>query len=158
KFFLNVRYGADTPFGPPPGYFKASKGFRAASAYNANGYRGPLSYYKAPLLGGWDWAGLYAGANVGFSAGRSITSTNLFDTAAGDPVFGDDRSSRLNGGFVGGQVGYNWVSNIWLVGIEGDLQDSGQRGGIAFACPGAVCNPALAPVDAPVAIILDHKL
>ena len=29
---------------------------------------------------------------------------------------------------------------------------------MAFACAGAVCNAGLAPVDAPVAISLDHKL
>jgi iron complex outermembrane receptor protein len=158
KFFLTLKYGADTQFGPPPGTFKTPKGLKAANGYAANGYRGPLAYYKAPLLGGADWAGLYAGVNVGFSAGRSITSTLLSDAVTGDPIFGDSRSSKLSGGFIGGQAGYNWVSNIWLVGIEGDLQGSGQRGSIAYACPGAVCNPGLAPVDAPVAISLDHKL
>jgi iron complex outermembrane receptor protein len=159
KFFLTLKYGADTPFGPPPGYFKALKGALASNGSKSpNGYRGPLSYYKAPLLGGWDWAGLYAGVNGGWSAGRALSSTLLSDAAAGDPIFADDRSSKLNGGFIGGQAGYNWLSNIWLVGIEGDLQASGQRGGVAFACPGAVCNAGLAPVDAPVAISLDHKL
>ena len=90
-------------------------------------------------------------------AAKALASTLLSDAATGDPIFADDRSSKLSGGFVGGQAGYNWLSNIWLIGIEGDLQASGQRGGVAFACPGAVCNPGLAP-DAPVAISLDHKL
>src|SRR5205814_1184466 len=98
--------------------------------------------------GGWDWAGLYAGVNGGWSAGRALASTTLNDALTGDPVFaGNDRSSPFQGGFVGGQAGYNWLSNIWLVGIEGDLQVSGQRGGVDFACAGAVCNPGLAPVD-----------
>jgi iron complex outermembrane receptor protein len=159
KFFLTLKYGADTPFGPPPGTFKALKGALASNgAKSPNGYRGPLSYYKAPLLGGWDWAGLYAGVNGGWSAGRALASTLLSDATTGDPVYGDNRSSPLQGGFVGAQAGYNWLSNIWLVGIEGDLQVSGQHGGLAFACPGAVCNPGLAPVDAPIAITLDHKL
>ena len=88
KFFLTLKYGADTPFGPPPGYFKASKGALASNGTKSpNGYRGPLSYYKAPLLGGWDWAGLYAGVNGGWSAGRALASTLLSDATAGDPVF-----------------------------------------------------------------------
>ncbi|MFL6795784.1 MAG: TonB-dependent receptor domain-containing protein [Xanthobacteraceae bacterium] len=158
KFFLTLKYGPDTPFGPLPGYFKARAPATAANGYNANGYRGPLAYFKAPLAGGWSWAGLYAGGNGGWSAGRALANTMLSDAGSGDPLFGDNRSSRLDGGFIGAQAGYNWLSNIWLVGVEGDLQAAAQHGGVAFACPGAVCNAGLLPVDAPVRISLDHKL
>jgi iron complex outermembrane receptor protein len=151
KVFVNVKYGAEGPSGPP-GFFKAPRGYNPSS-----GTHGPL-YFKAPSATEWDWAGLYAGGNIGISAGRSIIQTAFSDAAAGDPLLGDDRSSKLNGVILGGQAGYNWLSNIWLVGVEGDLQYSGQRGSQALSCPGDVCNAGLLPVDAPVAVNLDHKL
>ena len=146
KFFLNVKYGADKPSGPP-GYFKAAR----------KGYDAQI-FYKAPVPTAWTWVGMYLGGNVGYSWGKSITDSALSDAASGDPLFGNTNSAKHDGAIFGGQAGYNWVADIWLAGIEGDLQHSRQRGGLASVCPGDVCNPALAPLDAPVTVSLDHKL
>jgi len=147
KFFLNVKYDAVKPSGGL-GYFKAPR----------TGYEAAPAFFKAPAPAGWSWAGLYVGGNAGYGWGRSVVGTSFSDAATEDPLFGNSISPKLNGAIFGGQAGYNWVSNIVVAGIEGDLQYSGQRGSTAFACPGDICNPALAPVDAPVGISLDHKL
>jgi iron complex outermembrane recepter protein len=47
---------------------------------------------------------------------------------------------------------------LWVAGIEGDLGYAAQRASLAFVCPGNVCNPARAPLDAPVTASLEHKL
>ena len=56
------------------------------------------------------------------------------------------------------QAGYNWTADIWLAGIEGDMQYSRQRGSLTDLCTGDVCNAGLAPLDAPVNVALEHKL
>jgi iron complex outermembrane receptor protein len=45
-----------------------------------------------------------------------------------------------------------------LVGIEGDVQLSRQRGDVTLVCPGDACNPLLAPLDAPAIASFDHRL
>ncbi len=146
KFFLNVKYGADRPSGPP-GYYKAAR----------KGYDAPV-FYKAPVATGSNWAGFYLGANAGYGWSKSITDLGLSDAATGDPLFGGPISAKGDGAIFGGQAGYNWTADIWVAGIEGDLQYARRRGSLTSVCSGDVCNPALAPLDAPVAVNLDHKL
>jgi iron complex outermembrane receptor protein len=146
KFFLNVRYGADQP-GAPPGYYKAPRGFAAP-------YAAPAAYKALPAAA-WNWAGLYVGGNAGYSSGRAITDTSLSDFATEEPLFGFTTNSDLNGAIFGVQAGHNWLANIWLVGIEGDVQHARQRGGASGLCPLDVCP---VPADAPVTTSLDYKL
>ena len=147
KFFLNVKYDAEKPIGPP-GYYKARKVHGAS----------PL-VYKAPVpWSGWTWAGLYVGANAGASLGGSLVETTFREFATDEPLFGSRPSTRLDGAIFGVQAGYNWTADIWLAGIEGDMQYSRQRGSLTDLCTGDVCNPGLAPLDAPVSVGLDHKL
>ncbi|MGI8527766.1 MAG: outer membrane protein [Pseudolabrys sp.] len=69
--------------------------------------RGPYYAPQAPVTG-YNWAGLYAGVNLGYQWG---TTTNNPTSPAG--VAG------------GGQIGYNWQSGQFVFGGETDLQISG---------------------------------
>lgn len=77
-----------------------------------------------------DWGGFYAGANAGWAGADPHTRTTTpFDTAAymnvqsdEDDVkeLGDQRLSSED--FTGGgQIGYNWQSGLWILGIETDF-------------------------------------
>jgi outer membrane immunogenic protein len=67
---------------------------------------GPRPYY-APAARGYNWSGLYAGANVGYEWG-SVTHTSV------DPY-----------GILGGiGAGYNWQNGSFVFGGETDIQAS----------------------------------
>jgi outer membrane immunogenic protein len=102
----------------------------ASSAFAADLAARP--YTKAPVMvdPGYNWTGFYAGLNGGYSWGRANTDiTGLSPIAALIPVpalaaFRQD----VNGGVAGGQFGYNWqVGRTWVLGLEGDIQWSGER-------------------------------
>jgi len=65
----------------------------------------------------YNWAGFYVGANGGYGwATIDTTSTSLFNGA-----FENTTSHNRNGGFVGGQIGYNFFPfPHFLLGFEGD--------------------------------------
>lgn len=80
------------------------------SASAADISRGPSPYYSAPATPGtyYNWAGAYAGINLGYQWGSvSNTSTN---------------PSGIEGGLQGG---YNWQNGQFVYGVETDLQISG---------------------------------
>jgi outer membrane immunogenic protein len=65
-------------------------------------------YYQAPAGSYYNWAGAYAGVNVGYQWGKvKNTGTN---------------PSGLEGGL---QLGYNWQNGQFVYGAETDLQISG---------------------------------
>jgi outer membrane immunogenic protein len=99
--------------------------------------------FKAPMLAAWSWAGPYIGGTIGYSAGRSKTDTVFSDPASATQLFATRASRELDGAIGGAQAGYNWLAGIWLAGIEGDLNYSGQRAGLNAVCPGEICNPSL---------------
>ena len=93
-------------------------------------YKAPV--YKVPARQVYDWTGLYVGVNAGGSVGRSRTHTN-------DPGAGNENETTFLspiGAIGGGQIGYNWQipgSNNFVVGLEADIQASGQRGSACIA-------------------------
>ncbi len=101
-----------------------------------------------PMVPVWSWTGFYIGANAGYSWGRSKTHVDYFNAASGAaivPPAGSitDATLNLNGAIAGGQAGYNWqLDSRWVVGLEGDIQWSGQKGDAGFLCatPGAIGN------------------
>jgi iron complex outermembrane receptor protein len=124
------------------------------------GLKGP-TLYKAPALPAWTWAGLYLGANVGYGWGKSSTDTVFTDATTGAPLFATITSAALKGVSFGGQAGFNWQSGPWVVGLEGDAQQSQQRGqATTFNCAGATCNPAVSAFgfDAPVTASMAQRL
>jgi outer membrane immunogenic protein len=84
-------------------------------------------YLKAPVAVVYDWTGFYFGANGGVGIGRDYTSLAV-------PAGGTLEASHLNpqGGFGGGQIGFNWqLANSPLgaivFGVEADIQGTGMR-------------------------------
>jgi iron complex outermembrane recepter protein len=139
KFFMNAKFGAEPPAEKAQGgYYKGPTGY------------GAPTFYKAPVLLAWSWAGPYLGLNLGYSAGKSKTDATFSDATAGTPLFVTGSSEKLNGAIGGVQAGYNWQAGNWVTGLEADIQKSGQRAAPTYVCPGAVCNPTVVGFDAPV--------
>lgn len=83
-----------------------------------------------------DWTGFYAGLNAGYSWGRTTTD---FVAVGNGTVVSNSDSLNMNGVIGGGQIGFNYnVSPQFLIGIEADLQASGEKGSINRL----VCSPA----------------
>jgi outer membrane immunogenic protein len=112
-------------------------------------------YAKAPVamaVAVYDWTGFYIGGNGGYSWGRSRSDVSFFNTVTGVPIVLPPGSVvtngfDMNGGIAGGQAGYNWQTSNWVLGLEADIQWSGERGRSAFNCAatavGGVCLPGL---------------
>ncbi len=118
--------------------------------------------YKAPpvYVDPWSWTGVYVGLNAGYSWGRSNTDA-AFTTGAA-VLFAANNSFNLNGWLGGGQIGANWQTGNWVLGIEADIQATGQKGGFDFVCPTGICAApfgviALFP-GGPVTASLNQKL
>lgn len=75
----------------------------------------------------FDWSGWYVGLNLGYSWGRSWS--DVTGTTAVPSTFAFTTSTSMDGWLGGGQIGYNWQFNKnWLLGVEADIQGTGQRG------------------------------
>ena len=83
----------------------ASLGFAAASlpAQAADIAPSRMLPVKAPAYLPFNWGGWYAGLNLGGGVGGDVT-----------------------GVIFGGQLGYNWQFGHWVLGVETDIQYSGQ--------------------------------
>ena len=93
----------------------------AADMYRSSGGLKDGPAIAAPAV----WAGFYAGINGGGSFGAS---DNLIVTNdARDATQADIGQFFHDGGFGGGQIGYNWLgwSNQIVLGVEADIQGSG---------------------------------
>ena len=113
--------------------FTAGSAAAADLAVKARPYVAP-----APVF---SWTGWYVGGNVGASFGHAKTDFNVAPvtvTTTGGPftIPGFSGSDLTHpGGFIGGgQIGYNWqFSPNWVVGLEADIQASGEKGSRNFA-------------------------
>ncbi|HXY89608.1 MAG TPA: outer membrane protein [Xanthobacteraceae bacterium] len=83
---------------------------------------------KAPIAPVFDWTGFYAGINAGYGWGRSRYDFGLPGANALD----------VNGGLVGGTVGYNYQIGQTVLGIEGDVDWQNVKG--STACVAGVCQ------------------
>jgi outer membrane immunogenic protein len=93
-------------------------------------------YTKAPPMVDpvFSWTGWYIGVNGGGSFGSSTGRLDSFTTAPPGASFlpavtagGTPQSlgAKHEGGFGGGQVGYNWQQGMWVYGLETDIQGAG---------------------------------
>ncbi|MGX1324347.1 outer membrane immunogenic protein [Bradyrhizobium sp. USDA 377] len=90
---------------------------------------GARPYVKAPPVvdPGWGWTGFYAGLNAGYSWGRANTTIAPIALPLPAVQFGSSHQN-VDGWLAGGQIGYNWqVDPKWVVGLEGDIQATGER-------------------------------
>jgi len=82
-------------------------------------------YTKAPALAAvYDWTGFYIGVNAGVGLGRDRLQHDWI--GAGTPY---SFYTSPQGGFGGGQIGYNWQTGSVLgpivFGVEADIQGAG---------------------------------
>lgn len=103
-------------------------GVLLGTAVNANAADLPARMYtKAPAMAVvYDWTGFYIGVNAGYGVGRSRTIQN-FPGSSFDTFYQQER-----GGLAGGQIGYNWQTNMGLLGpvlfgVEADIQGADMR-------------------------------
>ena len=96
-----------------------------------------------PLVAVYSWTGWYAGVNVGYSWGRSETDVAYFTSPGGVPIVPPPGSivsgtADLDGWIGGGQIGGNLQNGNWVVGLEADIQWSGQKGSSDFLCAATI--------------------
>src|SRR5262249_53668723 len=97
-----------------------------------------------------NWSGFYVGVNAGGSIGRDGTTDSIaLNPAAGpgviNPISNTAYSQALAGGIFGGQAGFNWPAGQWVIGVEGDVDWSGQRDNLRinnFIASSVVVAPA----------------
>ena len=82
-------------------------------------------YTKAPALAAvYDWTGFYIGVNAGVGIGRDRTQHDWIGTGTPYSFY-----TSPQGGFGGGQIGYNWQTGSVLgpivFGVEADIQGAG---------------------------------
>ena len=78
----------------------------------------------------YNWTGFYVGLNAGGSWGHQATSDRY---RLGAVIFSN--SDNLDGFIGGGQIGYNWQVNQWVLGLEADFQGSTQKADGTFVIP-----------------------
>ncbi len=104
------------------------------SANAADLYRGPAGGgYKDGPVEYDSWTGVYAGANGGYGWGANADNVILADT--GLPAFALIPGIRPEGGFGGGQIGYNWQGLYhprFVIGVEADIQGAGIQDSITY--------------------------
>lgn len=120
----------------------ASVGVFAGAGLASAADLGAVPYNKTPayIVPVYDWSGAYVGVNVGYGWGRSADTSTL----AVPPLFTDTATLRTNGVSGGAQIGYNLQMQSWLVGLEGDIQATGQSNSHSYNCAAGLC--AFAPV------------
>jgi outer membrane immunogenic protein len=113
--------------------------------------------YKAPAVEPYSWTGFYVGGNVGYSWGNTDSTVSIPNLATlGITGFSD--SLNPDGIIGGGQVGYNWQANAnWVLGIEADIQASGQKDSGSVSIPFSLPFQEV-PVNGTVSISHEEKL
>jgi outer membrane immunogenic protein len=109
---------------------------------------GAASAAAAERAATYSWTGWYVGVNGGWTFGNNSTGSlvgytpafrNAVRAGSTPGIFG----ANHEGGFGGGQIGYNWQIAHWLVGIETDFQgaDMGRIASLSYS--GAISDPSI---------------
>jgi outer membrane immunogenic protein len=120
-----------------------------------------LPAYKAlPSAPAFSWTGLYLGIHGG--AGFGTKSFDYRDVTPAAPFLWQS-SFPVNGGLVGGQIGFNWQVNNWLLGIEAegswaDLEGHSLCNTTIFFLNCASKTDALATATARLGFVMDRGL
>jgi outer membrane receptor protein involved in Fe transport len=155
-------FGLSQKFGPGASTDKSGSATPSSSTSYGAPASAPSGYMRprksnSPIEGVWNWAGLYFGGNLGYTAGRFNTDTSFSDSSLGIPLLATGSSIKRDGPLGGGQAGYNWQWGIWLAGTEADLEFAHQRTLTAPVCSGIICNPAIG-LAAPELLTHEHNL
>jgi outer membrane immunogenic protein len=127
--------------------------FASGSAFAATPKKKTPPLPPPPSAPVYSWTGWYVGGNVGYSWGAARTDITGNATTFSVPCCGDQglpssfafaysKTTHLNGVIGGGQFGFNLqVSPQWVLGVEADIQGSGERGSSTFVDPfsGQIC-------------------
>ncbi|HEY4143008.1 MAG TPA: outer membrane protein [Pseudolabrys sp.] len=94
---------------------------------------------KAPAaVSSYDWNGFYLGVNAGYAVANNPGKATTVFIPSGVTDDNIDADTGAKGWLAGVQAGYNWQSGPLLLGVEADIQATGQKG---TACLG--CTPAI---------------
>jgi outer membrane immunogenic protein len=74
----------------------------------------------------FSWTGFYLGVNIGGGWTNSSGSATVI-TPAGTAFAISGSTGTLSGVVGGGQIGYNWQFNQFVLGVEWDIDGSGER-------------------------------
>jgi opacity protein-like surface antigen len=92
---------------------------------------------KAPVMTAVNWTGFYLGGFGGAALGRAD-----WKYTGNVPGSASEASPHVGGFEGGGDIGYNWQRDRWVIGVEGSLEGLNARGGVA-------CNPGVPVTGAP---------
>jgi outer membrane immunogenic protein len=84
------------------------------------------------------WTGTYGGVSGGYGWGHSDQTDPGLINLPVPPINTDDGHYSVNGGLLGGTLGYNLQKGPWVFGLEGDLSWADIAG------QSAVCGPTTA--------------
>jgi outer membrane immunogenic protein len=105
---------------------------------------------KAPSYASpWNWTGFFVGINGGYAWGTSNWTNPATGTTTGD--------FNLTGALVGGTIGYNLQTGLWVWGAEADIDASWIKGTDATVCC-QTKNDWLATARGRVGYAFDHWL
>jgi outer membrane immunogenic protein len=133
----------------------------AALASSATAADMPVKARPVAIDPPYSWTGFYVGGNIGYSWGNADVTASFFNNVTGALLAQGTGSFDMDGLIGGLQAGYNWQTGPWVLGIEADIQASGEKGSIGFGCPGPICSPAQTAIPlaaAPVTGGISHHL
>jgi len=75
-----------------------------------------------------NWQGLYVGIHAGYGLGNAETSFNAWPSAEAAINLAPTKMNPHPSGVIGGgQLGFNWQRNLFVLGVETDFSGSGMR-------------------------------
>src|SRR5262245_36113442 len=75
----------------------------------------------------YNWTGWYVGVNGGLATQTKASTLTGFNVEFGQVTTTGTTWFSPVGGFGGGQIGYNWQTAPWVVGLEADIQGGSIR-------------------------------
>jgi outer membrane immunogenic protein len=112
-------------------FLAAASALALATAANAGDLYRPAAApgsIETPYAG-VNWSGFYFGVNGGYGWGAGGSAHAEWDVTSSPPLSaGDTKSFLTEGGFGGGQMGYNWQQRSWVYGVEADIQGANLTG------------------------------
>jgi len=95
-------------------------------------YKAPVAPPPAPT-----WTGFYVGVNVGGARAKSDLDFGIPPALVFASV-----DNTFSGVIGGAQIGYNWQTGPFLLGVEADFQGSSLKGTLTAPCAVVFCVPA----------------